>query len=171
MQVQKSFTLKPQLVTDGEPHISALSEAGPGTLHDKNLSAHLQTLAPLPDGCEAAADKGSQGRAAQVSPVTVTEQETGAAHHGPRLEVKPPVKKPQGQELTQAQHAFNTELSQGRVRIEHCSGWIKNWAIIATRFRCAHTIYTAILRTVCGLVNAQTQRWQAAKAAKAACCA
>jgi hypothetical protein len=40
------------------------------------------------------------------------------------------------------------------VRIEHCIGWIKNWAIIATRFRCTHGIYTAILRTVCGLINA-----------------
>ena len=158
-------------MTDGEPHIIALSEAGPGKMHDKKLSAQLQTVARLPDGCEAAADKGSQGLAAQVSQVTVTELETGAEHHVPRLEVTTPVKTPQGKELTQEQHAFNTELSKVRVRIEHCLGWIKNWAIIATRFRCAQTIYTAILRTVCGLVNAQTQRWQAAKAAKAACCA
>ena len=100
--------------------------------------------------------------------MTLTDPQTGADHHGPRLEVKTPVKQPQGQELTPDQHAFTTHLSQGRVRIEPCLGWLKNWAIIPTRFRCAHTIYTAILRTVCGLVNAQTQRWQAAKAA---CCA
>jgi len=50
-------------------------------------------------------------------------------------------------------------------RIEYCIGWIKNWAIIAMRFRCTRTIYTAISHTVCGLVNAQTQLWQAAKAA------
>ena len=86
----------------------------------------------------------------------------------PRLEVKTPVKKPKGKELTEEPHPFNTHLSQVRVRIEHCIGWIKNWAIIATRFRCAHTLYTVLLRTVCGLVNAQTQRWQAAKAANCA---
>jgi len=86
----------------------------------------------------------------------------------PRLEIKTPFKKPRGKELTPEQQVFNTHLSKVRVRIEHCIGWVKNWAITATRFRCAHTIYTAILRTVCGLVNAQTQRWQAAKAA---CCA
>jgi hypothetical protein len=67
--------------------------------------------------------------------------------------------------LTAEQKAYNRALSQVRVRIEHCIGWIKNWAIIATRFRCAHSIYTAILRTVCGLVNAQTLRWQTANCA------
>jgi len=174
MRGKKSFTLKTQLVTDGEPHILAIRAAVPGKLHDKKLSDHLQTVERLPDGCEADADKGYQGLAEQVSPVTVTDPQTGAEQQAPRLEVKTPFKKLKGKELTQEQHAFNTELSKVRVRIEHCIGWIKNWAIIATRFRCAPTIYTAILRTVCGLVNGQTQRWQAAKtakAAKAACCA
>jgi hypothetical protein len=168
IRVKKSFTLKTQLVTDGEHHIVALSEAVPGKTHDKNLSDHLQTVVRLPDGCEADADKGYQGLAEQVSQVTVTDPETGAEQLVPRLAVKTPFKKPRGTELTPEHQAFNTELSKVRVRIEHCLGWIKNWAIIATRFRCAHKIYTAILRTVCGLVNAQTQRWQAAKAA---CCA
>jgi hypothetical protein len=168
IRVKKSFTLKTQLVTDGEHHIVAISEAVPGKTHDKTLSDHLQTVARLPDGCEADADKGYQGLAEQVSQVTVTDPETGVQHLVPRLVVKTPFKKPRGKALTQEHQAFNTELSKVRVRIEHCLGWIKNWAIIATRFRCAHKIYTAILRTVCGLVNAQTQRWQATKAA---CCA
>ena len=155
-------------MTDGEHHIRAISEAVPGKMHDKNLSDHLQTVDRLPDGCEAAADKGYQGLAAQVSPVTVTDPQTGAEQQVPRLEVQTPVKKPKGKELTEEQHTFNTHLSQVRVRIEHCMGWVKNGAIIATRFRCAHTLYTVLLRTVCGLVNAQTQRWQAAKAANCA---
>jgi hypothetical protein len=155
-------------VTDGEHHILAISEAVPGKMHDKKLSDHLQTIERLPDGCEAEADKGYQGLAEQVSQMTATDPQTGAEHHVPRLEVKTPFKKPRGKELPQDQQAFNTHLSKVRVRIEHCIGWVKNWAIIATRFRCAHTIYTAILRTVCGLVNAQTQRWQAAKAANCA---
>ncbi len=142
----------------------AISEAVPGKMHDKKLSDHLQTVERLPDGCEADADKGYQGLAEQVCLVTVTDPQPGAEQQVPRLAVKTPVKKPPGQALTQDQQAFNTHLSQVRVRIEHCIGWVKNWAIIATRFRCAHTIYTAILRTICGLVNAQTQRWQAAKA-------
>ena len=152
-------------MTDGEHHILAISEAVPGKMHDKKLSDQLQTIERLPDGCEADADKGYQGLTEQVSQVTVIDPQTGAEQQVRRLEVKTPFKKPKGKELTQEQQAFNTHLSKVRVRIEHCIGWIKNWAIIATRFRCAHKIYTAILCTVCGLVNAQTQRWQPAKTA------
>jgi hypothetical protein len=43
-------------------------------------------------------------------------------------------------------------LAAIRVRVEHCIGWIKNWAILATRFRCAHSIYGTIMQTICGLV-------------------
>jgi hypothetical protein len=57
------------------------------------------------------------------------------------------------------------------VRVEHCIGWAKNWAILATQFRCSHEIYTSILHVVCGLVNQQTERWQKAKQAEAAYCA
>ncbi len=168
MRVKKSFTLKTPLVPDGAQHMLAISEAVPGKRHDTNLSAHLQPVERWPDGCEADADKGYQGLAEQVSQVTVTDPQTGAEQRVPRLEGKTPVKKPQGKELTQDQQAFNTDLSKVRVRIEHCLGWVKNWASIATRFRCAQQIYTAILCTVCGLVNAQTQRWQTAKAANCA---
>ena len=155
-------------MTDGEHHICAISQAVPGRVHDKKLSDELQTVDRLPDGCEANADKGYQGIGEHVARVTVVDPDTGVAQQVPRLHLKTPFKKPQRPELTDAQKAFNTHLNTVRVRIEHCIGWVKNWAIIATRFRCAHTIYTAILRTVCGLVNAQTQRWQAAKTA---CCA
>ncbi|MBI3301555.1 MAG: transposase [Deltaproteobacteria bacterium] len=164
-RVKKGFTLKPHLVTDGNPHLVAISEASPGKTQDKKLSAQLQTAERLPAGCAARADKGYQGVADQVSPVRVTDPQTGAVHSTPRLTVATPFKKPTGQGLTEEPHAFNRQLNHVRVRIEHCIGWVKNWAIIATRFRCAHTIYTAIMCTVCGLVNAQTPRWQATKAA------
>ena len=75
-----------------------------------------------------------------------------------------PIKQSKKHALTVEQKASNAQLSAVRVRIEHCIGWVKNWRIIAERFRCAHSIYTPILRTVCGFVNLQTQRWQAAKA-------
>ena len=155
-------------MTDGGYHILAISHAVPGRVHDKKLSDALQTVDRLPDGCEADADKGYQGLSDQVAQITVVEPNTGGTRQVPRLHLKTPFKKPHGKELTDGQKAFNAQLSKVRIRIEHCIGWVKNWAISATRFRCAHTIYTAILRTVCGLVNAQTQRWQAAKTA---CCA
>ena len=165
---KKAFTLKTQFVTDGEHHIVAISEAVPGAEHDKKLSDEVQTLAHLPDGCEVNADKGYQGLAAQVTLVSVRDAETGDVQSVPRLTVQTPVKKPKGQPLTEEQQMFNRALNAVRVRVEHCIGWVKNWALIATRFRCAHTIYTAVMHTVCGLVNAQTRRWQAAKSANCA---
>ena len=165
---KKQFTLKTQIATDGEHHIWAISQAVPGTIHDKKLSDQVQTLEHLPDGCEADADKGYQGLAAQVKRVTVVSPETAETQAVPRLTVNTPHKKPKGEVLTEDQQAFNTALSAIRVRVEHCIGWAKNWAILATRFRCAHSLYTSVMRTVCGLVNLQTQRWQAAKAANSA---
>ena len=165
---KKQFTLKTQFVTDGAHAILAISEAKPGALHDKKLSDALQTVEHLPDGCEADADKGYQGLDAQVGWVTVVNPETGEHHTQPRLTVKTPFKKPRGAELTDNQKAFNAQLNAIRVRVEHCIGWAKNWAILATRFRCAHSIYTSIMRTACGLVNLQTRRWQAARAANSA---
>ena len=114
----------------------------------------------LPDGREADADKGYQGLAAQVELVSVFEPATGSTLVMPRLRVKTPFKKPKGRELTDEQKAFNRVLGAIRIRVEHCLGW----AILATRFRCDHTIYTSIMRTICGFVNVQTQRWQVAEA-------
>jgi hypothetical protein len=164
---KKAFTLKTQVVTDGEHHVEAISIAVPGALHDKKLCDRVRTVERLPTGCEADADKGYQGLADEVTLVTVYNVATGEEQHVPRVIIKTPFKKPKGQELTDEQKTFNRQLGAIRVRVEHCIGWIKNWKIIATRFRCAHSIYTRIMQVVCGLVNWQTQRWQAAKAAAA----
>ena len=100
----------------------------------------------------------------QVTLVTLVNPDTGEVYQLPRLTLETPVKKPRGGELTEAQVEFNRQLSAIRVRVEHCIGWVKNWKIISTRFRCAHSIYTLVMQVVCGLVNWQTQRWQKAKA-------
>ncbi len=134
-------------------------------MHDKRLSDEVQTLKRLPQGCELDADKGYQGIDKQVGEVVVKNEERGEQEVSPRLTVKIPIKKPKGGELSAEEKQYNKELSAIRVRVEHCNGWIKNWAIIATRFRCSHQIYSSVMRVVCGLVNAQTQRWQQAKLA------
>ena len=161
---KKQFTLKTQFVTDGEHHIKAISVAVGGATHDKTLSDEVNTLERLPEGTEVNADKGYQGLDKQVGWVTVRHLETGEEQQVPRLTVRTPVKKPKGGELTEAQQAFNQHLSRLRVRVEHCLGWVKNLDVIATRFRCDHGIYTLIMQVVCGLVNHQTHRWQAARA-------
>jgi hypothetical protein len=157
---KKLYTLKTQMVVDGQHYIHAISQAVPGSLHDKKLADVLQTVERLPDGCEADADKGYQGLAQQVNLVTIRDVQTGLEHVIPRLTVKTPFKKPKGQELSAVQERFNQALGAIRVRIEHCFGWAKNWAVLATRFRCHQAIYTPVFQLICGLVNAQTLRWQ-----------
>lgn len=152
---RKTFTLKTQLVTDGQHHIQAISLAVPGCIHDKTLAEAVDTVQRLPDGCEALMDKGYQGLAEQVALLTDTQDNAA-----PCFTLKIPLKKPKGKDLSPEQKSFNSLVSKLRVPIEHCIGWLKNWAILATRFRCDHAIYTSIFQLVCGLVNAQSLRWQ-----------
>ena len=160
---KKHHTLKTQLVTDDDHHILAISAAVPGATHDKTLCDGLHTLDRLPDGIEADADKGYQGLGAQIETVAVCDVATRAEQCQPRLTAQTPHKKPKGGELTDEQRAFNRQLGAIRIRVEHCLGWLKHWAVLATRFRCAHDRYTPIMCVLCGLVNAQTARWQAAQ--------
>jgi len=160
---KKAHTLKTQLVTDDDHRILAISAAVPGATHDKPLCDALHTLDRLPDGVAAVADKGYQGLAAQVATAAVCDVATRAERQQPRLLAQTPHKKPRGGELTEEQRAFNRALGAVRIRVEHCIGWLKHWAILATRFRCAHDRYTPIMCVICGLVNAQTARWQAAR--------
>lgn len=160
---KKAFTLKTQIAVDGDHHIHAISVAVAGAEHDKALCDRLDTLAHLPDGCEVDADKGYQGLATQVERVMVIDTTTGASTSCPRLTVKTPVKKPKGGELSLEQQEFNRALGSIRIRVEHCLGWAKNWAILANRFRCSHARYTSLMCIVFGLVNAQTKRWQATR--------
>lgn len=162
---KKAHTLKTQLVTDDDHHILAISAAVPGATHDKPLCDRLHTLDRLPDEVAALADKGYQGLAAQVATVARCDVATREEQCQPRLTVQTPHKKPKGGALTDEQRAFNRHLGAIRIRVEHCIGWLKHWAILATRFRCAHDRYTPVMQLICGLVNAQTARWQAANAA------
>jgi hypothetical protein len=110
------------------------------------------------------ADKGYQGLATDtVSTISTHDVQTGVEKQVPRVKAYTPFKKPKRQELTEEQKALNRALASIRIRVEHCIGWIKNWTILATRFRCSHSIYGLVMQTICGLVNQQTLRWQRVK--------
>ncbi len=156
---KKAHTRTTPLVADGDHRILARSTAVPGATHDKTRGDALHTVDRSPDGVEASADTGYQGRAAQVGTVAVRDVATREEQQRPRPAARTPHKEPR---------RFNRALGAVRVRVEHCLGWLKNWAVLATRFRCAHECYTPSMCVVCGLVNAQTARWQAAEAAYSA---
>jgi len=164
---KKQFTLKTQVVIDGQHHIVAITITLPGATSDKKLADQTRTVERLPDDCHAQADKGYQGLTKQVAVTPVENQEAGQTDQLPRLTLQTPFKKPPKGELTPEQKAFNQVLGAIRVRVEHCIGWVKNWDILSSRFRCDHAIYTLVMQVVCGLVNLQTERWQTAKALSA----
>lgn len=156
--------MKTQIVTDGNHKIIAVSEAVAGAEHDKKLSDKIKTIDRLPLGCEAYMDKGYQGvQKQQAAAFLDFDIETLEEIEVPELYLHLPFKKPKGDQLTQEQKEYNRLVSSIRVRVEHCIGWVKNWGIIAARFRCAHSIYTLVCQVVCGLVNRQTEQWQEAK--------
>ena len=97
---KKQFTLKTQLVTDGEYSIQAIGESVPEAAYDKTLSDEVGTLERVPDGCEVDADKGYQGFDKQVKMITVMDTTSGTHRTIPRLLVQTPYQKPKGRELT-----------------------------------------------------------------------
>ena len=135
---KKQFTRKTQFATDGEWDIKAISVSVPGAKSDKKLSDELKTVERAPAGSEMEADKGYQGLAKQVEMVTVRNIETGQEEQVPRLTVNTPFKKPKGGDLSEEQKAFNKALGSIRVRVEHCIGWVKNWATLTRQADLIH---------------------------------
>lgn len=67
-----------------------------------------------------------------------------------------PLKKPKGQELTEAQRAFNTAQARERIVVEHAIGGLKRYRILSDRLR-MHDLkaYDDILGVCAGLWNFQ----------------
>ena len=66
-------------------------------------------------------------------------------------------KKPPGGELTAAQKAFNKQLSQQRVYVEHVIRTIKIFRIAKELFRMSAGMYEQVIGCVCGLVRLREQ--------------
>ena len=81
---KKQFTLKTQIVSDGNHRIVAITVTFPGAVSDKKLCDTVATVQRLPDGCHGAADKAYQGVAQQVATLTTVDLETGEIFESPR---------------------------------------------------------------------------------------
>lgn len=172
---KKAHTIKTQLVSGTDHDIKAISTAVPGSQHDKKLATETKTVQRLPDGIDGLMDKAYQGIEKEVETKAIFLPEEEKTIEVPRIQVfipfkKPPNKKEKGakkknkEELTPFEKSINKLISNIRVRIEHCIGWLRNWKIMDSRFRCSHEVYTPIMQVVCGLVNRQTQQWRKKKA-------
>lgn len=68
-----------------------------------------------------------------------------------------PYKKPPGGKLTEAQKAFNKQLSQKRVYVEHVIRTVKIFRIAKELFRMRSGMYEQVIGCVCGLVRLRVQ--------------
>jgi len=116
-----------------------LSDTHEGSSHDKAIVDALPY--PLPDGSELVEDRGFQGL--QLPGVTHTR----------------PIKKPKGGTLTNEQKAFNREVSQRRIPIEHVISSVKRCRITKDTIRLwKEDIRDLVMEVCCALHNFRVTR-------------
>ncbi len=108
--------------------IAAVSEAAPGSTHDKTV--YDRSGLELPAGVPGTGDTGYLGTGLRV-----------------------PTRKPRGRPLTRRQKAGNRRLARARVAAEHGIGKMKVWRIAADRYRNPRSRHTLMMKNVAGLHN------------------
>jgi hypothetical protein len=68
-------------------------------------------------------------------------------------QIKTPMKKPKGGELSEQQIRENQELSRARIGVEHLIRRLKIFRVVSEKFRLSRECYEEIILTVCGLVR------------------
>jgi hypothetical protein len=107
--------------------VAAVGNPIPGARHDAHAFA-ASGLAEAITGHDTLGDKGYQGHA--------------DIH---------PVRKPPKAELTDHDQRFNASVSSIRAAVERANAHLKNWKILATRYRPPLEKFPAMLRTIVGL--------------------
>jgi hypothetical protein len=108
--------------------IAAVSEAAPGSVHDKKV--YDRSRLELPAGVPGAGETAYLGTGLRV-----------------------PTRKPRGRPLTRRQKAGNRRPARERVVVEHGIGKMKVWRIAADRYRNPRSRHTVMLKNVAGLHN------------------
>lgn len=132
--VKKTHNVKNNVLCSSEKRILWLSYTYQGHVHDKTICDE-QPL-HLPSG------------------ITLW-QDTGFLGHKPEhVQVKMPIKKPKGKELTDEQKASNKAISSFRILVEHAIGGVKKCRIVKDRFRCHKSGFDdLVMLLACGLHN------------------
>jgi hypothetical protein len=132
---KKRHTIKNNVISDKRTgKIKVLSPTVPGKQHDKALADAQQII--FPPGSQLWKDTGFQG----YDPANVMTFQ--------------PKKKPRGAELSPSDKRLNTQISQGRIGIEHALRGVKVFHIVADTFRNLRTGFDDLVMQVsCALHN------------------
>jgi hypothetical protein len=132
---KKRHTIKNNIVSDKRTgKIKMLSPTVPGKQHDKSLADEQRLV--FPPGSQLWKDTGFQG------------------YEPPGVMTFQPKKKPQNAELSASDKRLNTQISQGRIGIEHTLRGIKVFHIVAQTFRNFRLGFDdLVMQICCGLHN------------------
>ena len=132
--VKKTHNVKNNLLTSPQKRVLWLSKTFEGHLHDKKICDEQPVQ--FPAGITLWQDTGFLG------------------HYPENVQVKMPVKKPKGKDLTQEQKQANKEISSFRILVEHAIGGVKKCRIVKERFRCHRLGFDDLVMVLaCGLHN------------------
>jgi hypothetical protein len=127
-------TIKTQIHVDRNGIIRAVSDSIAGNRHDKHLYDESKTYARAPDGTlikpKKHGDLGYVGTECSI-----------------------PAKKPKSRPLMMHEKYFNRQQAKKRIQVEHTICHLKQWRILADRFRTNPNRYNLIFRNIAGLRN------------------
>lgn len=127
-------TIKTQIHVNKDGFIKAVSHSIAGNRHDKHLYDESHTYARAPDGKPKRVKK--HGDLGYVG-----------------TECSIPFKKPKSRPLMMHEKYFNRHKASQRIQVEHTICHLKQWRILADRFRNNPNRYNRIFRNIAGLSN------------------
>jgi len=138
---KKTFTIKTQLIVNGQGLFADISQSIPGRTHDYKLFKASGPPRSIPKGIPLYLDSGYQG----------------VNKDFPDLNALIPFKRNRsGKQLTRSQKIFNTKQRKTRVPVEHSISRIKKYKALAETYRNSLQNYNMAFKFVCNLVNFRT---------------
>lgn len=135
---KKTFTIKTQIVVNGQGLFANVSQSFPGRGHDYKLFKASDLPAAVPKGIPLYLDSGYQG----------------VNKDFPDLNAVIPFKRNRsGKELTRSQKIFNTKQRKTRVPVEHSISRAKKYKVLADTYRNSLQNYNSVFKFVCNIVN------------------
>jgi hypothetical protein len=138
---KKTFTIKTQIIVNGQGLFANISSSIPGRTHDYKLFKSSDPPDNIPKGVPLYLDSGYQG----------------VNKDFPDLNVIIPFKRTRSsKKLTRSQKIFNTKQRKTRVPVEHAISKAKKYKVLADTYRNSLQNYNSVFKFVCNIVNFRT---------------
>lgn len=138
---KKSFTIKTQIIVNGQGLFADISPSIPGRIHDYKLFKASGLPSAIPKDVPLYLDSGYQG----------------VNKDFPDLRAIIPFKRNRsGKDLTLSQKIFNTKQRKTRVPVEHAISKAKKYKVLADTYRNSLQNYNLAFKFVCNIVNFRT---------------